>query len=403
MTSTRGTVPLHISDGTRARRLSHTISPILPAARFARCRCPWTCTANVPSAGIKVFNSLLHAHTAGVAVRTSLSDKNGNFKQSLGTEDYYDFNYQTPIPLDVTMHKDDEIHTRCTYNTEGRTKSTLFGLATGDEMCLTYLWYGTSFRMALVSSLSLTQFRPSFPRSLRSPPPRYYPAMPDSGRCLFTNASPVGIQQGGLMSIVPDPYDNGRLPLAVCDASFINIASPNDLSYPEVYCEREVVPKEEEKWLVNGGGGEMDLEQLYDNVEVVNDKVSIYYTVDSGTSELHMAIRADTEGWVGVGFGGGKMKGSDIIMGWVNEDGGWVSDRFAEGNWEPAVDEVQDYYNLAVYSATCEVEDGGACQWVKGDANPVDEDVVLGAGAGKKSGGTALVLVGVVLMGLLWF
>ena len=265
-------------------------------------------------------------------MRTSLSDKNGNFKQSLGTEDYYDFNYQTPIPLDVTMHKDDEIHTRCTYNTEGRTKSTLFGLATGDEMCLTYLWYGTSFRMALVSLLSLTQFRPSFPRSLRSPPPRYYPAMPDSGRCLFTNASPVGIQQGGLMSIVPDPYDNGRLPLAVCDASFINIASPNDLSYPEVYCEREVVPKEEEKWLVNGGGGEMDLEQLYDNVEVVNDKVSIYYTVDSGTSELHMAIRADTEGWVGVGFGGGKMKGSDIIMGWVNEDGGWVSDRFAEGN-----------------------------------------------------------------------
>jgi hypothetical protein len=69
------------------------------------------------------------------------------------------------------MHKDDEIHTRCTYNTEGRTKSTLFGLATGDEMCLTYLWYGTSFRMALVSSLSLTQFRPSFPRlaSLAAP------------------------------------------------------------------------------------------------------------------------------------------------------------------------------------------------------------------------------------------
>ncbi|GMH49226.1 hypothetical protein TrRE_jg495, partial [Triparma retinervis] len=140
-------------------------------------RCPWGCTANVPSTGIKVFNSLLHAHTAGVSVRTSLADKNGNFKQSLGVEEYYDFNYQTPIPLDVTMHKDDEIHTRCTYNTVGRTQNTKFGLATGDEMCLTYLWY--------------------------------YPAIADSDRCLFTNVSPLGIEQGGAMSIVSDPYANG--------------------------------------------------------------------------------------------------------------------------------------------------------------------------------------------------
>ena len=76
-----------------------------------------------------------------------------------------------------------------------------------------------------------------------------------------------------------------------------------------------------------------------------------------------------------------------------------MSDRFAEGNWEPAVDEGQDYYNLAVYSGTC--EDDGDCQWVKGDANPVEEDLVLGAGVGKRRGGMLGMLAGVFLMGWL--
>ena len=90
-------------------------------------RCPWGCTANVPEGGVRVFNSLLHAHTAGVSVRASLLDKRGNFKASLGVEDYYDFNYQSPIPLDVVLSKDDEIHTRCTFNTMGRSENTKVG------------------------------------------------------------------------------------------------------------------------------------------------------------------------------------------------------------------------------------------------------------------------------------
>ena len=54
--------------------------------------------------------------------------------------------------------------------------------------------------------------------------------------------------------------------------------------------------------------------------------------------------------------------------------------RFAEGNSVPKGDEVQDYYNLAVYSGSC--EEGGSCEWDKALANPLKEDIVLGAGAG---------------------
>mmetsp|Transcript_9062 Transcript_9062/g.18318 ORF Transcript_9062/g.18318 Transcript_9062/m.18318 type:complete len:643 (-) Transcript_9062:35-1963(-) len=331
-------------------------------------RCPWGCTANVPPTGIKVFNSLLHAHTAGVSVRASLLSKFGDYKASLGTEDYYDFNYQTPIPLDVTIHKDDEIHTRCSYNTMGRSTNTKFGLATGDEMCLTYLWY--------------------------------YPEISDSARCLFANIDNPTLQSGdSLRSIVPEPTEEGLLPIGICDANFFNFASSDDATYPVEYCERDdTTPVEIEKWSVTGNGDDVDLDAQYDFKEDINEKVSIYYSVDSTKSELHMAIRADTEGWVGVGFGGGKMKGSDIVMGWVNEDGGWVSDRFAEGNWEPAVDQLQDYYNLAVYSGTC--NEGDNCQWSKASANPLNEDIILGAGVGRSEAAGTLFGLFAFLFGL---
>ena len=163
-------------------------------------------------------------------------------------------------------------------------------------MCLTYLWY--------------------------------YPAIEDSDRCLFANVVPgAEIRDAGVVSIVPDPYSEGLLPVAICDASFFNLASPNDIEYPEAQCERDEIPIGAEKWLGDSGNIVGNIEDGYDNVEVINDVVFLYYTIDKVNEEIHMAIKAHTEGWVGVGFGGGKMKGSDIVMGWVNDEGGWISDR----------------------------------------------------------------------------
>ena len=86
---------------------------------------------------------MLHAHKAGTQVETTVLDPDGNFKSSLGTEPFYDFNFQTPIYFNenVKIAPGDQINTRCRFNTMDRDKSTLFGLASKDEMCLTYLFY----------------------------------------------------------------------------------------------------------------------------------------------------------------------------------------------------------------------------------------------------------------------
>jgi len=105
-------------------------------------RCPGDCTSRF-DANLHIFSAMLHAHKAGTQVQTTLLDAEGNWKADLGSEPFYDFNFQSQIALEppVEMAPGDQINTRCRFNTEGRTETTKFGLASKDEMCLTYLWY----------------------------------------------------------------------------------------------------------------------------------------------------------------------------------------------------------------------------------------------------------------------
>ncbi|KRX14827.1 Teneurin-a [Trichinella nelsoni] len=51
--------------------------------------------------------------------------------------------------------------------------------------------------------------------------------------------------------------------------------------------------------------------------------------------------------WTGIGFSRtGSMLNSDIIMGWVHDGMGVVTDRFAYGKHQPAIDKEQDIYDV---------------------------------------------------------
>jgi hypothetical protein len=102
--------------------------------------CPGTCTAaGLPKTGIKVFASMLHAHTAGRAIWVE-HIRNGvklpNIDQNLN----YDFNFQDSVFLrnEVTVLPGDEIRTFCEYDTSDRQVNTLGGEGTNDEMCLAF-------------------------------------------------------------------------------------------------------------------------------------------------------------------------------------------------------------------------------------------------------------------------
>ncbi|XP_066019013.1 LOW QUALITY PROTEIN: DBH-like monooxygenase protein 1 [Pocillopora verrucosa] len=75
------------------------------------------------------------------------------------------------------------------------------------------------------------------------------------------------------------------------------------------------------------------------------EKMKLYWTVDWDAKMVYFAVEAATTGWVGFGFSGrsGAMIGSDVVIGWVKNNEGYLRDRFADEEKLPPVDEQQDY------------------------------------------------------------
>lgn len=73
--------------------------------------------------------------------------------------------------------------------------------------------------------------------------------------------------------------------------------------------------------------------------------MKLYWTVDWDLETISFAVEAATTGWVGVGFssGNGRMVGSDVVIGWVKDSKGYLTDRFADEKRLPPLDEEQNY------------------------------------------------------------
>ncbi|XP_065840799.1 DBH-like monooxygenase protein 1 [Oscarella lobularis] len=103
--------------------------------------CPAECTQKgFPDDGINVVGVTLHAHTAATAMKLG-HIRNGKQLPYLDRNDHYDFNYQNAyyLPQPIKLLPGDILETVCNYSTEGRTKVTIGGLGTQDEMCLAFV------------------------------------------------------------------------------------------------------------------------------------------------------------------------------------------------------------------------------------------------------------------------
>jgi len=104
--------------------------------------CPSDCTeSGLPEEGVNAFSSLLHAHTAGAALKLR-HIRDGVELQPLDVNEHYDFDYQQFIELDemVTLLPGDQFIMECTYDTTERDGMTLAGQGSRDEMCVGFLW-----------------------------------------------------------------------------------------------------------------------------------------------------------------------------------------------------------------------------------------------------------------------
>ncbi|KAL9974729.1 hypothetical protein ACROYT_G011808 [Oculina patagonica] len=86
-----------------------------------------------------------------------------------------------------------------------------------------------------------------------------------------------------------------------------------------------------------------------------DQKVKLYWNVSAANKEIYFTVEAQTAGWVGFGIssGQGKMKGADIVIGWVKDGKPYFKDRYATGHVTPQIDSQQDYELISL------VENGG--------------------------------------------
>jgi hypothetical protein len=104
--------------------------------------CHSSCTAALPKEGIKIYGALLHSHLLGRSLRTEVY-RNGQRQPDLGNLQYYDFNFQTVLPMEphYTLLPGDSTITHCIYDSTERTTVTRGGEATTNEMCYNFLFY----------------------------------------------------------------------------------------------------------------------------------------------------------------------------------------------------------------------------------------------------------------------
>ncbi|MEW5304772.1 MAG: hypothetical protein WDW36_007359 [Sanguina aurantia] len=104
--------------------------------------CPSSCTDKFPT-DLNIFAVTPHMHTAATRVVTRHFRGNQELAP-LGRRQFYSFDFQGPSPLPdggAVLKRGDSLVTTCTYNTTGRTNATMFGEASADEMCFTFVMY----------------------------------------------------------------------------------------------------------------------------------------------------------------------------------------------------------------------------------------------------------------------
>ncbi|XP_062411173.1 dopamine beta-hydroxylase [Sardina pilchardus] len=116
--------------------------------------CTDKCTQTaLPPGGIFIFASQLHTHLAGRAVRTVLV-RGGREVEMVQEDKHFSTHYQTIRILEkmVNVLPGDVLITKCTYNTEDRTKPTVGGFGIMEEMCVNYIHYYPRTQLELCKS-----------------------------------------------------------------------------------------------------------------------------------------------------------------------------------------------------------------------------------------------------------
>jgi len=123
--------------------------------------CPSECTSQMVQPSVTVFASMLHAHLTGLQLWTNLY-RNGTFERTIEAARFWSNEHQRNTLLNdtVTLLPGDELRMSCLYDvakvnaTDGA--APVFGLATDEEMCMSFLFVYPRPTKAVVPPATVT-------------------------------------------------------------------------------------------------------------------------------------------------------------------------------------------------------------------------------------------------------
>ena len=75
-------------------------------------------------------------------------------------------------------------------------------------------------------------------------------------------------------------------------------------------------------FFVSYSSADHDLETEYSFSANLHNDYKLYWSYDLAAETIRFAVRVRTEGWVGFGLSpNGQMPGSDVVIGWVTDQG----------------------------------------------------------------------------------
>ncbi|XP_056009644.1 uncharacterized protein LOC130051597 [Ostrea edulis] len=296
--------------------------------------------------GVNIVAVLQHGHLLARKIRTRIV-RNGTELEPLAIDNNYDFNYQEyrNIPKTKKLMWGDAVAIDCTYDSSQKSTVTYGGLATTNEMCLSFLVYYPQMAVEDCTSIPLYDNinvtvrrgheiaslfdwtsqtdRSSFNKYLSSS--RYLASC--NGRKLKSQHS----SQEVLKLIPSDPYIE---PVSTCLTHVVSNTSSNPTT-----------PK--------SCGSPLPTEK-FDFTEVIDPdgKYILFWNVNKThiIFETHVA----TKGYIGFGLSpNGKMYPSDVIVGWVKDGIPYFKDRHTVGHSPPLVDASQDWHLLYAGEDDC--------------------------------------------------
>ncbi|XP_058469419.1 DBH-like monooxygenase protein 2 homolog isoform X1 [Solea solea] len=99
-------------------------------------------------------------------------------------------------------------------------------------------------------------------------------------------------------------------------------------------------------------------------------KVCLKWGFDNQKGEIEFKLVVNTTGWIGFGFSpNGDMIGADIVIGGVNSNGSYFTDRHGIGKFKPVIDKLQSYTLLSLTEV-----DGQTSMWFRRSIRTCDDE-----------------------------